>query len=110
MEQMLDAVQRIQDLSDRFKVALRMSSNKSTDCIVELPSGWQRLSSKPMVILKWGFDGGEVATSVLPEFQRQDFISMVQKCREGKRPRSSEVVPTPRGTSRPPDSYPNCTS
>jgi len=85
VEQVLEAVQRIQDLSDRFKVTRELEQEHGLHRGI---AQWLAASLQTNGdTFKWGF-GAEVAARVLPEFQCQDFIGMVRKCREGRRLRS----------------------
>jgi pimeloyl-ACP methyl ester carboxylesterase len=83
VEQVLEAVQRIQDLSNKAKVAHQLEQEYGLQRGV---AQWLAASLQPNGdSFKWGFDV-EVATSVLPEFQRQDFIGMVRNVvKEGGR-------------------------
>jgi hypothetical protein len=75
VNQVLEAVQRIKDLSDKQTVALQLEEEYGLERGV---AQWlaASLSKNSNGGFQWGFDV-EVVRNVLPEFQHQDFIGMV---------------------------------
>jgi hypothetical protein len=83
VNQVLEAVQRIKDLSDKQTVALQLEEYGLDRGVAQWLAA--SLSKNSNGGFRWGFDV-EVVRNVLPEFQHQDFIGMVGEItREGGR-------------------------
>jgi hypothetical protein len=83
VNQVLEAVQRIKDLSDKQKVALQLEEYGLERGVAQwLAASLQKRGNGGF---QWGFDV-DVVKNVLPEFQHQDFIGMVGEiAKEGGR-------------------------